>query len=407
KAEISRTPVVDKATGHVLGAWTVAEEAVAPTKKDAGKTAVEKRTCSKCDYFETQGGDIIPALGVTITLAKSDIGTVEGLEIGENKLAYGEEFTVTATPVEGATFVGWEVGGNIVSKDATYTSNAASDITLTPVFEDKASDKITVTFYDKYGNTVKQYKDIEVVDYQAQIAADFDNIIAPTYPSYTFESWDKSKDEILAIDASTTIWATYKEVEKTEVPKYTVITNAQVILPDGIKNGEIPYDTQATVRDTAAKAWKVGETIVAYGPVYTFYVGSDVTVDPVYDTVEEKASTTVVGANLINGSTYKFNIVATRNVPDGYAVIDYGFVYGKNLTDADLDLDNVGKKGSNENSGDVKSVHAGTRNLETNEFAFNYGIKNMNAPITAKSFVTVVKGGETEIVYSDMFVQNY
>ena len=405
KNEVSRTHVDYTEYAAHTPAAAVDENVKPATKKDAGSKDVVVY-CSVCHAEisrETVTTD--PALGVNITVEKSDIGNVAGLAEGVNKLAYGETFTVTATPVEGATFVGWEISGNIVSKDATYSAKAVSDITITPVFEDQAAATITVTFFDKYGNTVKQYKDMEVADYQAAIAADIDNLVGPAYPSYEFKGWDKTKDEILALDASTTIWATYEKIEEAAVPKYTVTTNADVILPAGIVNGEIPYDTQVTVRDTAASAWKVGDTIVAYGTTYTFYVGSDVTVDPVYEAVDEKATTTVIGANLIAGSDYKFNIVATRNVPDGYTLTDYGFVYGKALTDAELDLDNVGKVAGS--GATIKAVHAGTRNTESNEFAFNYGIKAKNAAVTAKSFIVVTKGEDTEIIYSDMFVQNY
>ena len=401
------TDVGSKDTADHAPAAAVDENVKPATKKEAGSKDVVVY-CSVCKEElsrETVATD--PALGVNITVAKTDIGIISGdIEADQTKnFAYGTEYTVTATPVEGATFVGWEINGNIVSKDATYTGTAVSDITITPVFEDKAAATITVTFYDKYGNTVKQYKDMDVADYQAAIAAEFDSIVAPTYPSYTFEAWDKTKDDILALDASTTIWATYKEVEEESVPKYTVTTNADVVLPDGIVNGEIPYDTKVTVKDDNAKAWQVGETIVAYGTEYSFYIGSDITIDPVYAAVEEKASTTIVGANLVAGSDYKFNIVATRNVPEGYVLSDYGFVYGKDLTDDELDLDKVGTVAAS--GATIKSVHAGTRNLDSNEFAFNYGIKAKNAPVTAKSFIVVTKGGETEIIYSDMFSQNY
>jgi hypothetical protein len=402
---------VDSKTGHsYIDNWTVYEAEIPATKETDGKTAVERRYCqNNCGAFEERGGEVIPATGVVIKVAKTDIGKVEGdLVTGDNKLAYGASYTVTAVPVEGATFVGWEIDGHIISREATYTATAYSNITITPVFEDAAADTITVTFYDKYGNTIKQYKDLSVVDYQAQIAADYDDLKGPAYPSYVFAGWDKDKDEILALSASTTIWANYEKVKEEEIKKYTVNTNATLILPDGIVNGQIPYDTQVTVKDDNATAWRIGEaTVVAYGPEYTFYVGSDVDISPVYAPVEEKATTIIIGASLVGDSDFKYNIVATRNIPDGYEVIDYGFVYGKNLTDEELNLDKVGQNGSKANSGAVKAVHAGTRNLNTNEFALNYGITAKNAPITAKSFVTVVKGGVTEIVYSDMFTQNY
>jgi hypothetical protein len=245
---------------------------------------------------------------------------------------------------------------------------------------------------------------MEVAAYQAAIAADYANITAPTYPSYTFKGWDKSEAEILALDESATIWAEYEKVLTTA---YTVTTTADIELPAGVVNGEIPYDTKVTVSAAGATAWKMGDAVVAYGESYSFYVGSDVAIEPVFETVEAAPTVTVIGANLVAGSDYKYNIVATRNIPDGYELVDYGFVYGKNLTDADLDLDNVGNNGSNANSGAVKAVHAGTRNTESNEFAFNYGITKKNAPITAKAFVTVTKDGETEIIYSDMFTKNY
>jgi hypothetical protein len=407
-AELSRNHVdYTEYAAHTEG--TAVDENVKPaTKKDAGTKDVVVY-CTVCGAeLSRRTVETEPALGVTVTLEASDIGMVDGLEIGKNKFAYGASFTVTATPVAGATFVGWEIDGKLVSKEATYTYPAvATDLTVTPIFVDETTAaNITVTFYDKYGNTIKQYKDMAVADYQAAIAADYDNIVAPTYPSYTFESWDKSKDEILAIDASTTIWANYVKVAEEDIAKYTVTTDAELILPAGIVNGAIPYDTQVTVRDTAATAWKVGEATVAYGTEYTFYVGADIEVQPIHETVEQKASVTVIGANLVDGN-YKYNIVATRNVPEGYTLSDYGFVYGKNLTDAELDLDKVGTNGSNENAGAVKAVRAGTRNSESNEFAFNYGIKAKNAPITAKAFIIVTKAGETEIIYSDMFVQNY
>jgi hypothetical protein len=383
----------------------VKENEVAATKKDKGSYDMVVY-CTECGVELSRETFYTDALGVTVTITKSDIGSVEGLEVGANKLAYGANINLTATPVEGAHFVGWEINGNIVSKDATYSTKAVADVTITPVFVDATGEEITVTFYDKYGNTVKQYKDVTVEAYQAAIAAEYDSIVAPTYPSYTFESWDKSKDEILAIDSSTTIWANYVKVDEASIAKYTVTTSAQVITPNGIKNGEIPYDTMVTVRDTAAKAWKIGDAIVAYGTEYSFYVGSDVAVDPVYTLDEDiKANVTVIGANLVAGSDYKYNIVATRNVPDGYNLVDYGFVYGKALTDEELNLDMVGQVALS--GATIKAAHGGTRNTDSNEFAINYGIKAKNAPIKAKAFVVVEKAGETEIIYSETFIQNY
>jgi hypothetical protein len=410
---------VDPKLGHKFGEWTEYAAEIPATKKDAGTTAVERRYCQNagCEEYEEKGGEPIPALGYTVTLEGSDIGTVTGdLAIGANNRQYGDTYTVTAsTAVEGAVFVGWELNGKLVSEDATYTSVVYGDVTITPVFTDAKLENITVTFYDKYGNTVKQYKDVTAEDYQAAVAADIaaGTLVAPSYPSWKFTGWEKNNDEILAISESTTVWGVYEQQLEAQYGVSATGDNAakvNVEVPAGVDENNIPYDTKVTVSAEGATAWKINGEIVAYGDSYSFYVGSEINVEPVFDEIAEadiQPSTVVVGANLTGGTDYKYNIVATRNIPDGYELVDYGFVYGKDLTDADLDLDKVGENGSKGTSGVIKAVHGGTRNTESNEFAFNYGIKSKSAPITAKSFVIVTKGGETSVIYSDMFVQAY
>ena len=414
--ELASRDVTLEAKGHTAAA--AVDENVKPATKRTDGTKDVVVYCSVC-HAELSRETVVTdkALGVNITIGSNDLGYITAdhgrtVDPGVYNRKYGTSFTFTAVPVSGATFVGWEVDGKILSDELEYSTRAIADTTIIPVFAEAeaASHKITVTFYDKYGNNIKQYTNMDVDAYQEAINLEYDSIKAPAYPSYTFKSWDKTKDEILALTESTTIWANYAPVEKEEAVKsaITAADEVTVKLPDGVDKNNIPYDTKVTVSNADAKAWKVNDTIVGYGSSYSFYVGSDVNVEPVFDEVEEAPSVVIVGANLITGSDYKYNIVATRNVPDGYTLVDYGFVYGKNLTDADLDIDNVGNTGSNSNSGQVKVVHAGTKNAGTNEFALNYGITMKNAPITAKAFVIVSKGSQTEEpVYTDMFVVNY
>jgi hypothetical protein len=389
------------ATGeHSYGAVNIENE-VPATKENKGSYD-EVQVCAVCGDVKrvTKYTD---ALGVTITVDKNDLGSVEGLKEG-GKYAYNEAFSLTATPVQGAAFSGWEINGKVVSTDTTYTGTALYDMTITPVFVDKASEKITVTFYDKYGNIVEQYKDVDPSVYQAKVAAEYDNIKGTDYPSWKFTGWDKEKDAILALNTSATIWATY---EQQTTASYAVTSPVPVQVPDGVSQDAIPYDTKVTVSDENAKAWKVGNEIVAYGTEYSFYVGANVAVEPVYVLdAEPEASVIIVGKNLLAGSNYKFNILATRTVPEGYELVDYGFIYGKDLTDDDLDLDKVGKKGSKETSGEIKAVHGYTKNTESNEFALNYGVKAQD-PFKAKAFVIVSKDGNTEIKFSDILTETY
>ena len=51
------------ALGHDWGEWTVVDDAVKPSCTETGLTAVEKKECSRCDAYETRGGEEVAALG--------------------------------------------------------------------------------------------------------------------------------------------------------------------------------------------------------------------------------------------------------------------------------------------------------------------------------------------------------
>lgn len=56
-----------EALGHDLGEWAETTPAVAATCTTAGATAIETRSCSRCDYSESRGGEEISALGHDMT----------------------------------------------------------------------------------------------------------------------------------------------------------------------------------------------------------------------------------------------------------------------------------------------------------------------------------------------------
>ncbi|MBQ7202710.1 MAG: hypothetical protein IJS03_01695 [Eubacterium sp.] len=401
-------PVVIPSPGHNWGEWTVTTQ---PTAKDAGE---ETRECSKCHTKETRP---VAALGVNITIPKFDIGVVkigdteaDGTAVVTENFAYNASYTVQVT--DGAdNFVGWEINGKIASTNTSFTSTAFVDTTITPVFVDKSStDTITVEFYDMYGNKVKEFKDVSVDDYQAAVANEVPT--ASNYPSATFKGWtiagaSVTDDDVKAINTSTTLWAEYENIES--VDRYTVTvenaTNDTVYDFGGYENGQIPYNTKVTVSDENAKGWKIGDAVVSNEDSYTFYVGADVTITMLTSDAESEPAATIIGANLISGS-YRYNIVATRTVPEGCTLVDYGFVYGMNMNEDDLVLENEGKTGTKTKSGKVKVVRGATANAASNEFALNYGVKGAGATVNAKAFVVVKKGSDIVVKYSDMITKD-
>lgn len=359
-------------------------------------------TCKDCGYSYTK--ETAPALaGVTVTVNAVENGsvTLAGQDVtagGSKKFAENGTYTLVATPNENCTFVGWQTGNKIVSTDATYTTVAIADVTYTPVFAESAK-PVQFTFVDMFNNVISSQS--------VASGADVKIPQAPTYTGYTFTGWSADEATIKAATSSMTVYAQY---EKDAAATYTVTTDADATVAYGSNSAQgtladVPYGTQVTVSKAGATAWAIDGKIVAYGDSYTFYVASDVTVKAASATTQAPV-VAAVSANQVAGS-YKVEFVATRAMVDGCTYLKSGFVYGKNLTDADLTLANVGKKGSADNSGVVKAAYANSTEGST-QFILSYGISAQTGTASAKAFLTYKdQNGKVKTVYSDVMNHTY
>lgn len=426
---ISKNNVVIPATGHTWGEWkhdaATAEASATHTRvcgKDASHTEtkacdftakvtqeatldqpeITTYTCKDCGYFYTK--ETAPALaGVTVTVNAVENGsvTLAGQDVtagGSKKFAENGTYTLVATPNADCTFVGWQTGNKIVSTDASYTTVAIADITYTPVFAESAK-PVQFTFVDMFNNVISS----QSVASGAAVKIPQ----APTYTGYTFTGWSVDEAAIKAATSSMTVYAQY---EKDAAATYTVTTDADATVAYGSNSAQgtladVPYGTQVTVSKDGATAWAIDGKIVAYGDSYTFYVASDVTVKVASATTQAPV-VAAVSANQVAGS-YKVEFVATRAMVDGCTYLKSGFVYGKNLSDADLTLANVGKKGSADNSGVVKAAYANSTEGST-QFILSYGLSAQNGTASAKAFLTYKdQNGKVQTVYSDVMNHTY
>lgn len=359
-------------------------------------------TCKDCGYSYTK--ETAPALaGVTVTVNAVENGsvTLAGQDVtagGSKKFAENGTYTLVATPNADCSFVGWQTGNKIVSTDASYTTVAIADITYTPVFAESAK-PVQFTFVDMFNNVISSQP--------VASGADVKIPQAPTYTGYTFTGWSADEATIKAATSSMTVYAQY---EKDAAATYTVTTDADATVAYGSNSAQgtladVPYGTQVTVSKAGATAWAIDGKIVAYGDSYTFYVASDVTVKAASATTQAPV-VAAVSANQVAGS-YKVEFVATRAMVDGCTYLKSGFVYGKNLSDADLTLANVGKKGSADNSGVVKAAYANSTEGST-QFILSYGISAQTGTASAKAFLTYRdQNGKVRTVYSDVMNHTY
>lgn len=321
--------------------------------------------------------------GVVVTVASTKLGTttLNGADAtnGANaRLAVGDDVVLTAKANnETGEFVGWKVGNKIVSDEATFKTAATADITYEPVFAEKADTSFTVVFVDPYGNVI----DTQTVDSAANITVPTE----PVFPGYTFTGWSMTEEQISKLTDGATIYAQYK---KDDVAKYTVTANdGATITVNGAEvasPAQVAYDTKVSVHKDGAQAWKLNDgTVVGYGDTYTFFCGSDIELTPVMTAVQQKTTVKILSATPIEG-TVKVSFLATRNVAPGETVVKQGFVYGKNLADSELTLDNVGNKGADANAGTVKILY---NKNSAEQIALDYGLSKKDGKISAVAFV--------------------
>ena len=350
--------------------------------------------CSACGAV-VEKGEVIPALGVQITVTQNELGSTtlngEATTGTAQKVAYEKSYTLAATANEGAEFIGWQVNGKLVSTDATYTTTAYADTTYVPVFAE-AADEFTVTFIDQFNKVIGTYTNAEIAEMEALPEA-------VSYLGYTFDGWSMTLEEVKALDTNAIVTASYT---KDEAVTYTVNAPGCTIID--VANGtqandalEVAFDSMVTIKpvDGEATAWTVNGANAAYGSEYTFYVTSDVEV--AYSSDEVTAQPTVA-AVAVEATTGGARFLATRSVPEGYTLIESGFVYGKDVADADTAL-------VLENVGNGCYLYKNSNTAADGQFALTV---NTSTPGTlyARAYIMVADSdGVTSVYYAD--VQNY
>lgn len=391
--------------------------------KDYTEASYAKVTAALKDYAEdvvatyTDPADVAKATkaledavtqldpGVVVTVASTKLGTTtlndaDATNGANARLAVGDKVVLTAKANnETGEFVGWKVGNKIVSDEATFVTYATADITYEAVFAEKADTSFTVVFVDPYGNVI----DTQTVDSAANITVPIE---PPVFPGYTFTGWSMNKEEISKLTDGATIYAQYK---KDEVAKYTVTANdGATITVNGAEvasPAQVAYDTKVSVHKDGAQAWKLADgTVVGYGDTYTFFCGSDIELTPVMTAVQQKTTVKILSATPIEG-TVKVSFLATRNVAPGETVVKQGFIYGKNLADSELTLENVGNKGAADNAGTVKILY---NKNSAEQIALDYGLSKRDGKISVRAFViTKADGTLKQPTMSDVETYTY
>lgn len=385
------------------------DERVEPTRGENGKII---HKCSLCGHTYEE---IIPALGVTVTVDSAKLGTVTinatsvdnkpvNGDAAKNTVKYKSEYTLTAKAKANAKFVGWYSGNKLISTQEVYKTNAYADTNYTPVFQEVTGNEFTVTFMGYYGNIVKTVSSTELTTL-AKLPDSPGN-----YVGLKFTGWSMTLEEVKALTESTVVYAKYV---KDDTDTFTITANGCNIDVDGVVTQNtatlVKYNSKVTVTPVNGKAtsWSVDGKVVAYGESYSFYCGADATITFATDAVaEEKAVVSIVDTTQI-GDTYRVTFLSSHSVPEKYEVVESGFVYGMAMSEEDLVLENVGTA-QGQKGKTVKQIKSNTP-ANVGQFRLTYGVTSMSADACARAYV-IYKDAQTQetfVEYSAASIFSY
>lgn len=383
------------------------DERVEPTRGENGKIT---HKCSLCGHTYEE---IIPALGVTVTVDSAKLGTVTinatsvdnkpvNGDAAKNTVKYKSEYTLTAKANANAKFVGWYSGNKLISTQEVYKTTAYADTTYTPVFQEVNDKVFTVTFMGYYGNIIKTVSSTELATLNSLPDAPND------YTGWKFVGWDMTLEDVKALKESTVVHAQYK---RDDVVKFTVTAQGCTISVDGAETQNVatnvPYNAKVVVKpnEGVATSWLMNGKVAGYGETYTFYCGANATITFNTEQVSKSPVVTIL-SDTEDSTTHRVTFLASRTVPEGYTLIESGFVYGKGMAQDDLILENVGVAVGSAN-GKVNQLKNANTSPE-GQFSIAFGVKNQTAPASARAYLIYADStGATHVVYSDAVVHEF
>ncbi len=237
-----------------------------------------------------------------VTVQAEEGGTANG---GGAQIEYGSETTVTATPNEGYSFLGWYVGDTVKSADAEYTFIVTETVTLTAKFRDTTTpaERVDITVRAETGGSA------DPVTQNVEVGSNA-TVTATPETGYEFLGWYKGTEQISTSNPYIFMVAEGLDLTAKFEKKQIAVTVTANPSEGGTVSGADPnveYGTSITVTAAANTAYRFAgwysgdsETAVSTNTSYTFEATEDITLTARF---EKKKFAVTVTANPPAGGT--------------------------------------------------------------------------------------------------------
>ena len=347
KVTLAATP----AEGYLFAKWTLANEVIS---RDAETTVTATADAEYVAHFILAA--TAPDVTISVSSTEGGTATVEGT--GSVTVAMGTEVTMAATANSGYIFVGWDVDGTVVSKNATYTTIANENRNYTAIFAVAENEKVTIKLYGSGGS--KTIESDGNINYSGNLSVTKGSAVTLNTESedntFAFFTSGKSyKDGGVIVSnkrpytfiatATTTFYINYVEFMNEGFDLNTTVT---VTANTG---GTATVDGSTTTKDV-----KLGDEITlkatadnGYKFAYWSVDEENVSIEPMFTTVVQEATEytanfktlIVITANATNGGTATVNGNTSISVEEGEeftltAIADEGYEFDNWSADGEV-----------------------------------------------------------------------
>lgn len=250
------------------------------------------------------------------------------------EFALGESITLTAT---GENFAYWMNESNkIVTENKEHTFTIAGDTMFTAVYKNAVEGTAYVEFVSDYGQVM------QAQNYDSSSEIQIPGAVNKV--GYKFISWSLTAEEITRQIGEGATYIRVTPIYEALSDVFTVTTiyngdeaNAEVV--EGYSGYQFKQVTAKTIEGRTFSHWsdsKTGENVLSTSASYSIYINKNTTVYAIY--VDEgvevtKISTMVtndISAKLLDETTKSLVVLATRDVIDGYTLVEHGILYSAN-----------------------------------------------------------------------------
>ena len=295
-------------------------------------TFIPEDNMSLVAVYEAAGNADVKISGSGFTVSVDD-GVASAVQDGtySEKLSIGSKVTINIVE-ENSNFINWTNENNkIVSSERTYTFTVTGQTTLTMSKKGTTGSTAMVEFVSAYNQVIS-----------GKIYSSTDTIIFPDGPSkmgYTFKNWSLTQDEIQTKIKDGETHITVTPVYEQDTSKtYTVTVYVDGVQDNtqtatGILAGTTKTVKAPTVDGRVFLYWTDADgNILGYDPSYFMQVNKDIVVKAVYGEAAVEAKPVIAMTNVFTTSTggkNKISFTVTRDIPEGYTLVEHGVLYNK------------------------------------------------------------------------------